>query len=312
MKKFLLKILLFLIIMAAVDCVARLAIPLFAGMERSSLGKVNYLTDKYDEDVLILGSSRATHHYDSSILQDTLDMTVYNGGFDANGIILAYPLYEIVAERHKPKLVVYEVFPQFDYFENDNVQYLQNLKTVFGKPRARDMFARVSLPEFIKMHSGLYALNSFTVKVLDDREINDKNSHLGFYPLVAEMNEYANAHYTEMPEIKPVSTDGAPDSIKINVFRDFIRRVKSDGTPLILTVSPVYDANFHGDLDSLFEIARQEKVPVIDHYYDSRFRGNDRYFDDGNHLNHIGAEKYSRIVSREIRDSLDSRYSLNQ
>ena len=74
----------------------------------------NDLAMRAEHEILILGSSRAHHHYDSPFLSDTLGIDVYNGGIDGNGVVLAYGILEMVLNRYKPKLVVFDVEPAFN------------------------------------------------------------------------------------------------------------------------------------------------------------------------------------------------------
>ena len=42
--------------------------------------KTTYTFEKVNSDILIIGSSRAEHHYDSQIFEDSLNMSCYNSG----------------------------------------------------------------------------------------------------------------------------------------------------------------------------------------------------------------------------------------
>ena len=70
--------------------------------------------------IIILGSSHAVRHYVPSVIQDSLGLTCYNCGEPGCGIIPAYARYKMVAERNKPKLVIYEVTPGYDYLVSDD------------------------------------------------------------------------------------------------------------------------------------------------------------------------------------------------
>ena len=77
--------------------------------------KIKYLVNDVYEDVLLFGTSRCNLHYVPSILQDTLGMSVYNGGIDASHCIYAhYFIFNHVLERYTPKVVCVEL-SEFDY-----------------------------------------------------------------------------------------------------------------------------------------------------------------------------------------------------
>ncbi|MCD8290157.1 MAG: hypothetical protein LUC91_01490 [Prevotella sp.] len=85
------------------------------------------IANNTNEEFLIFGSSRAIHHYDAEILEDTIGMSVHNCGFQGNGIICAYGFYKMITERYYPKVMVYEITPSFDYLVGDNHKYLGEL-----------------------------------------------------------------------------------------------------------------------------------------------------------------------------------------
>jgi hypothetical protein len=58
------------------------------------------------------------------IIQDSLNMTCYNCGYDACGIITAYGLLRTLYKRYTPKVILYEVTPKFDCLEGDNFSFL--------------------------------------------------------------------------------------------------------------------------------------------------------------------------------------------
>ena len=71
--------------------------------------KIKYLINEVHEDVLLLGTSRCNLHYVPSIMQDSLGMSVYNGGIDASHCIYAhYFIFNHVLEHYTPKVVCVE------------------------------------------------------------------------------------------------------------------------------------------------------------------------------------------------------------
>ena len=60
-----------------------------------------YVMKEAKEDILIMGSSRAAHHYVPQIIEDSLGMTCYNAGSDGECIYYHYCL--LSAEVQSPK-----------------------------------------------------------------------------------------------------------------------------------------------------------------------------------------------------------------
>src|ERR1700750_706899 len=83
--------------------------------------RTTYVIDSVKSDVLILGSSRALHHYDPNIIQDSLHMTAYNGGRDGCEMFYDYGVLTSALKRYHPKLVVLDMRPS--EFEKDQDGY---------------------------------------------------------------------------------------------------------------------------------------------------------------------------------------------
>ena len=129
MRKFILKVLLFFVVIAMVDRGFGLAMSnVLKGTQKGDWGRNNFIFNEVKSDVIILGSSRAIHHYDPQIISDSLSMSCYNCGEDGNGIILSYGRLMMVKERHQPKIIIQDVSTSFDLFKNDNHKYLGWLK----------------------------------------------------------------------------------------------------------------------------------------------------------------------------------------
>ena len=112
MVKFIKKLIIF-IIPIVIACF--LLDPLFTKAIRKSQGGVIHVWDdivegKLDADVFICGSSRALNHFDPSILQDSLGMSVYNLGMSGQTLLMIKTRYDVALKYNKqPKLVVLNV-----------------------------------------------------------------------------------------------------------------------------------------------------------------------------------------------------------
>ena len=62
-----------------------------------------------NEDILIFGSSRALHHYNPEIIEDSLGMTCYNVGSGGQNIYFHLALLESTLERYTPEIVILEL-----------------------------------------------------------------------------------------------------------------------------------------------------------------------------------------------------------
>ena len=132
MRKFIIRLLAFLLLMFVVDRGVGLGMKYMQEHAKGGyVGHHNKIINHSDEDILIFGSSRAIHHYNPQIIKDSLAMSCYNCGQDGNGIILFYGWWQLMKERHTPKLVIYDINPGFDLLLGEsNQKYLGWLRRI--------------------------------------------------------------------------------------------------------------------------------------------------------------------------------------
>ena len=115
MGKFLIKVAVFLAIVAGVDRLAGLS---FKALEHSARGgftkRDSFICDQLETDVLIMGSSRCVRHYNPQVISDSLRLSCYNAGQMGNGIILNYGRLRMIKERKQPSVIIYDLHPEFD------------------------------------------------------------------------------------------------------------------------------------------------------------------------------------------------------
>ena len=71
----------------------------FAHTSHDEIGRLNYISDSVTADIVVLGSSRALHHYVPSIITDSTGLSCYNCGFENEGIVFHYALLRQLQQR---------------------------------------------------------------------------------------------------------------------------------------------------------------------------------------------------------------------
>jgi hypothetical protein len=292
MKRFIVNILVFFAIVAAMDFGIGLVGDYMQSHSKGGPSKrINDLLINDEHNVLILGSSRAFHHYDTPFLSDTLGIDVYNAGYDGNGIILADGILQMVLERYKPSLIVYDVEPAFDIEEyiNDkgNVRYISHLKPYYKHTCISSIIRDISYEEWCKVHSGMLRYNTnivpLTIDIFEDRGVENK----GFSPIDGEMK--ADPVYT-LDEDNPISVN----SVKIRYFNDLIDICKDKKIKLIMIASPRYGSKSMESIEIAKGICEEKGIQFIDYYNDDSFMHHKEWFKEPMHLNRIGARQFSR------------------
>ena len=298
MKKFLLRIVLFFALVALVDLACGAAFNMLRGKLKGGRSyKSEYVFRSCKDDILILGSSRADHHYVPSVLEDSLGYTCYNAGEMGCGIVPAYIRYELVSKRQKPKLVLYEVTPLYDYLQDDGYsRYLGVVRPYSSNPLVKPMYLDFSDDmEQIRLLSSMYRNNSSILNLLKDL-LRPAPDYKGYEPLKGKINP------EDISKREIVGRSVVIDSLKLKWLEKLIVKTQEDGVPLVFIVSPSLRAA--ADMPGyapMIELCEKHDVPLIDNSTREEFVGEYKYFQDLSHLNHEGAVAYSKFVASEIK-----------
>lgn len=300
MKKFVLKICTFFICIILIDFLFGWICSYLNSHAKGGDTKSHYyISNKSTEDIVILGSSRAIHHYIPSILSDSLNLSVYNGGVDGNGIIFLYGRLKIITDRHTPKIVIYDANTDFDIKDNDNSKYLNWLKRFYDKHGIDSLFSSISHSEKYKMQSNLYRYNTSFIQMASDN-VSPKQvvEGGGYKPIYGEMDYDA-------PYLEPSSTTKW-DPIKHHYFIKLIELCQKKNITLIITTSPMYKATTSDCFSPIKDLCIKYNIPFIDFYANNEISITKRYFKDSSHMNHDGATIFSSAVASKIKIIIDN------
>lgn len=300
MKKFLYKLALFAVIIIICDFVIGRTMDYVVNhITVGGRGRDNYICNQSKDDVLIFGSSRAVHHYNSLMIEDSLGLSCYNCGDDGNGIILGYGRLLMIEERHIPKIIIYDINPSFDYELNNNTQYLGWLKPRYDREGINKIFDDVDYHEQFKMMSKMYRYNSIFFQNIFTflTSISNDTGKNGFRPLEGELDPLKIKIDQDIQ-----SKDIIIDSLKIDYIRKFIELSKE--SHLFFVVSPIWYGMNTAFLQPIEDICREKKVTLLDYSNSSKYVHNEHYFRDGVHMNSVGADEFTNDLIHEIRKEL--------
>lgn len=295
MKRFIVNILVFFLIVAAIDyAVGKLGDYLQTHAKGGSTRALNDLVLNDCHDVIILGSSRAHHHYDTPFLSDTLGLDVYNAGYDGNGCILAYGLLELILERYRPKLVLFDVSVNFDiivYDDNFHKRYISLLKPYYKNNVIGDIIKDVSIVEWYKVHSGLFRYNSKLVNLIANYYSKNNNYNSGYGPLTGI--------YT-MGLVSQSNNNYSFDPFKLKYVEKLLLLAKCYDVKIAVISSPYYGKEPSYLFNPIKSICRKHNVPYFNYSDNPYFLNHNDLFKDKGHLNSNGARVFSSIISADI------------
>lgn len=294
MRNFLLRLLCFAVTMAAVCTFAGFSIDRLKGVARGATARELYINDSLKADIIVLGSSRALHHYDPVIMESILKRSTYNCGEDKMGIIFNYGRFRIATRKRMPEVVVYDVEPDYDLLFDDKTSYISGLRPYTKYAFIRQLLVDVDPMERFKMLLVPYRYNNKLQQVAKDCVAPETYSN-GYIPYVGEMThcvaqDYPQDHY---------------DTLKWKYIEQLADDCKGKAT-LIFTISP--QLSFHSDsvYAPLKRLCKERNIALLNHFCDTTFTNNWKLFYNSNHLEKKGAELYSRTIAREIKNILNN------
>lgn len=299
MKRFLTRIFLFFLIIIVIDLLSG---KMFDYMLKNAKGGDNarnfFINTQVDTDILIFGSSRATHHYNPFIFQDSLKMTCFNAGQDGNGAIYSYARYQLICQRYAPKLVIYDVLPMFDLtIGEDNHRYLGSLRPYYSMAGIPEVFDMVDKTEKIKMKSNLFRYNSQFLQIVNDYVHPIKSAgEKGYLPL--------NEKFDTMKVVKNDDVSIDFDTLKILCLNKFVK--ESPTTRIVFCVSPIWYGMNPQQLQPIRDICEKEGLQFVDFSNDPKYVHNNNLFRDGLHLNSKGADMFSKELINVINNERDA------
>lgn len=301
MKKFILYIIFFFAIITSIDyCFGRVCDYLNAHSQGGMSKQIYDMCMKDEYDVIILGSSRAHHHYVPQIMEDSLGMSCYNAGFDGNGIIMMYGLYKMITSRYTPKLIIYDVEQMFDLYKYENdkncTRYLNALKPYYNQPCVLQIFKDISIKEYYKVHSGFCRYNSNTFPLaldyLKKRPMDDR----GYSPLIGTFDYEPVADERKRPLVV--------DPLKMNYMLKLIREVSERAIPIVVVASPRYGVLDSDEFIPLKKICEDYKIRFVDFYSDDYFLSHKELFNEPVHLNDNGARIFTQKIASLLKQEI--------
>jgi hypothetical protein len=262
--------------------------------------KYSYGILKTEAEVIIVGSSRAEHHYIPSVLTDSLGLTCFNMGSGGQNIYYDYGIINAILARYRPKIIIVDLM-YIDYEVTTSRHNTDNLSIFLPYRNLKEIREVVNLrgaTERIKLLSRVYPFNSQASNIVYSILKGGDNPHLimdGYIPLEGEIHlpvKKANQGIVSMA-----------DYTKVDYLKRIIDHCRSRDVRLILVKSPTYTGVDGNELASEYicNYASKSGADFWNYGQDTLFLFKKALFKDEMHLNHKGAELFSGIIAQRIR-----------
>jgi hypothetical protein len=317
---FAVKLVLFLAILFVLDSTIGGMLKYFYFRQDSGfLYRTTYALDSTRAEILIFGSSTANHHYRPVTFERRLNMSCYNTGRDGNNIFYNYAILKSVLKRYTPKMAILDFNDEDFMKDQDSYDRITSLLPYYdNNPELHSIILLKSPFEKFKLISKIYPYNSLLFSIGVGNSNFNKSREVvidenGFVPLSKIWKEPLTA--------KSVSVKYELDTIKINMFKSFIKDCINSKIKLYIFLSPKF-IKFKNEDQSIMiaqNIANKYDIPFYNYSNDSLFLYGKGLFYNPGHLNEAGAKIYTDIVINKIiqneklsRPTADSTVPMNK
>jgi hypothetical protein len=263
-------------------------------------GRTTYAIDSCMAETVILGSSRAAHHYSSPIIGRILNTTCYNAGKDKQRLVYSLAMLKMLYKRYNPKQIILDLNPTaFEANENGLDELSILLPYYHSHPEIRSIVNERNRFEWAKTYSYLYCYNSLPLKIIFNNISNERDAGEtnGYVPLMI--------HKEIIPEIPDSLPPSHPvDSSIVDCFKEMTRLAKEHGTRLTVVISPIF-YKLPENLQTIViakAICDEEKISFLDYSNAQEFlsHGPQMFLDMG-HLNDSSASIFSTILADDLK-----------
>lgn len=260
----------------------------------------NHVVYNLKEDVLVLGSSRASHHYNSSLIKDSLKLSCFNGGRDGEGLLYSTAIFELALQRHVPKILILDVTSDVLSEKEDEKNRLSILLPYLKQSDIiGNIIEKKGRLELLKSHLQTYRYNGQVVSIFQHYFLSSGNTVMGFNPLDNKMDASRVSTHTSL---KPYSDNLSVDNV--DALNLLITECKRQKIQLFVFVSPRYnDDTKQNSYLKMKSICNNSNVTFHDFTNDVDFR-NPEYYSDRAHLNSKGADLYTDTIVAFMRKRL--------
>lgn len=236
-------------------------------------------------DVLILGSSRAIHHYDDGLLADSLGLNVINTGVQGVNSIFEYALLKEVLDSSNVRFVVVDLLPN-EFYPKKRMVSEKNLIPYCGVSDAvKEILKEDDNSNKMAVYSYLLSMNSSIHKLRHNRQ---EHYFAGLQALENPPLEFGKKYETER------------DAFSVECLKNLFSLAKEKSVEIIAVVSPsvsVFDSTTEG-----MEICDSLGVPLYDFsHWEGVHEHPEKYFVDNTHMNLTGAHEFTLAMLPILR-----------
>lgn len=297
MKKLLKYLGLTLLAVICIDLALRPAFNyLFTNPPASVRATMTHRFNREQSDVLILGASRASHHYNCQLIIDSLGVTCFNAGHDGQPIYNQYlnllrslqngPVHTVLLDLSSAQLcrkwMTERTEPLLPYYWSDD-----SVRAIIDHVSDR------TLPPSVLYCSSLVQFNS---------QLHQFMQYFSSAPAADTLHGYEPLPYTgsEFRYTPAAVTDLDLDPRGEDYLLRMATLCGERGIRFYVVVSPSLD-DLSMFTDYLHRFCAEHQIQVLDYSTDERFRSDLSLWKDGAHMNARGADLFTAELLPRLR-----------
>lgn len=258
---------------------------------------IDYLLNRCDDNIVVLGSSVGLNDINTKQLQDSLGITSFNGG--ANAQTFPYfltTLKALTSHQQKPEFVILCMSPNNLTYSGIGERY-KILAPYYNRDISDiDSCLRTHTPyEQLFLSSNSYRLNTIWFRIF-------------LYNFITAGLTGENGFVAKpVPPAFPTKTDPENLSAPIvperqNEINRFIDICQSNDIQLMIILTPQYINSDPAVAGQLLDICNRKGIAFYNDILHPRFNSDSTMFYDNLHLNINGAEIYTLIIMERIKE----------
>lgn len=246
-----------------------------------------------EADIIILGSSRANHHYDPKILSETFNLTVYNAGRDGKDILYSYCVLSSMIERHVPQFVILDLgYGQLDGRWQE--RFNSNLRFYNLIPSVKEVSDNIfPLKEKWKLFMNTYRYNGQLLSMIN-AYMSPTSISDGYLPL----NGVFDGDFNE-ENLRENSQEVRMPSYYDTILKRMIELCRRNKVELFVVYSPCIINNYQNIPHFLEEYCRSNGLVYFNYDNIDKYSSFELYKDEY-HMNQYGASVFTKDLCDDI------------
>ena len=274
-------------------------------------GKVNHvLYDLPKPDILVMGSSKASHHVNTNLISNA-----YNLGHDGARIGMSYSILEVLVTNGKaPRLILLHTDPSEYFRTNKNISSVAKKVGMMSSYYHQSKFVQESINEnfgravsFKLFKSSVYREKIFSiVKNYWKAKSRDISENTGFEPLKigGSAENRFKTHLKNIKLVDSLTSPGYQDKEAISILKKFEKLCNDNNITLVCFSSPEFipDVKWNDEFRALLSDLNLKWLNYASLGSKAQSFADISVWKDNAHLNHIGADIFTKIVIQDLRN----------